>query len=62
MKVGLLGSIDCSIDGVWSLFGLGSVSFADYADGSWFQRSAPWEVFNRDQRIERLDKISQTDS
>lgn len=43
----LLGGLDCSIDGVWNLLNLGDVSFAEYADGSWFQRSAPWDILDR---------------
>ena len=54
----ILGPIDCSIDGVWSLFRLGEVNFADYADGSWFQRSSPWDVLNRSERVEQLEQNS----
>ena len=41
--VSLLGPVDWSISGSWQRLGLGHVSFAEGADGGWFQRSAPWE-------------------
>lgn len=44
----LLGPIDTSIEGTWRDLRLGRVRFADYADGSWFQRVAPWEGDLRD--------------
>ncbi len=40
----LLGSVDSSIDGIWEFLHLGTVKFAEYADGSWFQKTAPWNV------------------
>lgn len=40
----ILGRFDTSIEGIWQSLGLGSVRFADYADGSWFQKSAPWDL------------------
>lgn len=57
---GLLGTVDCSIDGVWKLFNLGSTSFAEYADGSWFQKPAPWNVSARvveGESMECTDKV-----
>ncbi len=38
-----LGPFDFSIEGSVQALGLEAVSFAPYADGSWFQRPAPWE-------------------
>ncbi len=52
----LLGNVDCSIDGVWERLRLGEVSFAEYADGSWFQRSAPWDLQDRSALIESLQE------
>ncbi len=43
-SLALLGPVDLSIDGTWRDLRLGTVRFADYADGSWFQRTAPWEA------------------
>ncbi len=43
-----LGPADLSIQGTWQELGLGQVRFADYSDGGWFQRPAPWE-FDRPQ-------------
>ena len=42
--ISVLGEWDLSIDGIWKQLDLGSVSFADYADGSWFQKPAPWNI------------------
>jgi S-adenosylmethionine synthetase len=39
----ILGPVDWSIDGSWRALSLGQVDFADWADGGWFQRTAPWE-------------------
>ena len=58
----LLGPVDCSIDGVWKLFRLGDVSFADYADGSWFQRSSSWDVLGRSDRVEQEQSEQLRDS
>lgn len=49
---GLLGTVDASIDGVWQILRLGSVKFASYADGSWFQRPATWNRLNAHHSIE----------
>ena len=38
----LLGNVDASIDGIFAFLSLGSVRYASYSDGSWFQKSAPW--------------------
>ena len=38
----VLGRVDSSIDGVWRELKLGEVEFADFADGSWFQKEASW--------------------
>ena len=43
-----LGPAALSIQGTWQELGLGQVRFADYSDGGWFQRPAPWE-FDRPQ-------------
>ena len=40
----LLGRQDTSIEAVWKKLQLGVVQFADYADGSWFQKKAPWDI------------------
>ena len=40
----ILGDLELSIEGIWQKLNLGSVLFADYADGSWFQKSAPWDL------------------
>jgi len=40
----LLGMQNASISSVWRQLKLGSVQFADYADGSWFQKGAPWDL------------------
>ena len=39
-----LGSQDLSIAAIHNSLGLGKVCFADYANGSWFQKPAPWNV------------------
>ena len=40
----LLGVQEISLAGIWSRLRLGTIRFASYADGSWFQRSAPWDI------------------
>lgn len=52
----LLGNVDCSIDGVWERLRLGEVSFAEYADESWFQRAEPWDLQDRSALIESLQE------
>lgn len=42
--ISLLGSLDLTLDGLYRRLGLQQVQFATYADGSWFQKSAPWEA------------------
>ena len=40
----VVGKLDYSIEGIWQKLQLGETRFADYADGSWFQKSAPWDL------------------
>ena len=39
-----LGKKDLSIVGIHKELKLDQIYFADYANGSWFQKSAPWNV------------------
>ncbi len=39
-----LGKKDLSIEGIHKELKLDQINFADYANGSWFQKSAPWNV------------------
>ncbi len=43
-NIRILGQFDTSIEGIWRSLELGSVCFADYANGSWFQKPAPWDL------------------
>ena len=53
----LLGDVDASIDGVWKVLELGHVCFADYADGSWFQKDASWNGIGLATLIEVVESV-----
>lgn len=40
----ILGNFDMSITGIHKQLGLENILFREYADGSWFQKSAPWDL------------------
>ena len=40
----LLGVQEISIAAIWTRLQLGTIRFASYADGSWFQKPAPWDI------------------
>ena len=53
----LVGRLDSSIEGIWQRLQLGQVRFADYADGSWFQKSAPWDLQEVDTVASQLQLV-----